>query len=397
MAANPYGMLGLGAPDQMRQERLNAQRNQAMEYARLTPQQQSTFNASNAAQMVGGGIGELVGHGIGAATGQDVRNPEQKLQAVQTQMAEAMRNIDPSDIDQAYPTMIKVLQANGMTPEAMAMAKEYESLKNAKEGKAISRAEHERKTAKDAQDAKIAQAKLDVQKPGSPMMQLLNEKQRLEEKKAAGALTPAEENKLVGINAAMDDRKIQLADRGDQIEVVIDGMPTGRTMKKGESPDAQLRAATTKAATDQLSAAYDAQDAVSLANEAKSYINGSTGSLFGQMRDGLYAAMGVSTPEARKLASLKVLAGTLMSKFERLPGPVSDFEMKTYQEANGSLANGGIPNETKMAAVETMMRLFQARAARSAQRAPAPRGTSPTGQPKATKRYNPATGQLEVI
>jgi hypothetical protein len=178
---------------------------------------------------------------------------------------------------------------------------------------------------------------------------------------------------------------------------VIDGMPTGRTMKKGESPDAQLRAATTKAATDQLSAAYDAQDAVSLANEAKSYINGSTGSLFGQMRDGLYAAMGVSTPEARKLASLKVLAGTLMSKFERLPGPVSDFEMKTYQEANGSLANGGIPNETKMAAVETMMRLFQARAARSAQRAPAPRGTSPTGQPKATKRYNPATGQLEVI
>ncbi len=397
MAANPYGMLGLGAPEAMRDQRLATRRSQAMDYARLSPEQQSSFNASNAAQMVGGGIGELVGHGISAATDTDMRSPEQKLQAVQAQMARAMQNIDPSNIDQAYPAMIKVLQANGMTPEAMAMAKEYEELKNAKEAKSISRAEHERKARHDVQMEKIAQAKAEIQKPGSPMMQLLNEKQRLEDKKAAGPLSQAEENKLIGINAAMDDRKIQIADRGNVLEVVIDGMPTGRTMAKAASPDAELRAASSKKATEQMESIYNAQDAISLATEAKALIAGSTGSLLGAARDGIYAALGVGTPEAMNLAQLKVIAGNLLSKFERLPGPVSDFEMKSYQEANGNLGSSTTPNATKAAALEQMLKLFQLRASRAQARATVPGAKSTGTQPKPTKRFNPATGQLEVI
>jgi hypothetical protein len=396
--AGPYGMLGLGAPEQMRDQRLATRRSQAMDYARLTPAQQSSFNASNAAQMTGEGIGELLGHGAGMLTGSDTRRPEDKLQAVQAQMAQAMKNIDPTDVDAAYPVMIKVLQANGMTPEAMAMAKEYEALKLQKQDRKIKEDDLTRKTTKDAQDAKIAQAKLEVQKPGSPMMQLLNEKQRLEEKKAAGPLTEAEENKLVGINAAMDDRKIQLADRGNMIEVVIDGVPTGRTMAKAASPDAELRAAATKQAIGQMESIYGAQDALNLVKEAQALISGSTGSLLGAARDGVYAAFGVATPEAAKLAQLKVIAGTLLSKFERLPGPVSDFEMKSYQQANGDLASATTPNEAKAAALMTMMKLFQTRLTNAQSRAPAPRGAAPTGtQPKPTKRYNPVTRQLEAI
>jgi hypothetical protein len=120
--------------------------------------------------------------------------------------------------------------------------------------------------------------------------------------------------------------------------------------------------------------------------------------LLGAARDGVYAAFGVATPEAAKLAQLKVIAGTLLSKFERLPGPVSDFEMKSYQQANGDLASATTPNEAKAAALMTMMKLFQTRLTNAQSRAPAPRGAAPTGtQPKPTKRYNPVTRQLEAI
>jgi hypothetical protein len=165
MATSPYGMLGLGAPEAMEQQRLNAQRNQAMEYARLTPQQQSAFNASNAAQMVGGGLGNLVGMGIGAATGNDTRDPAQKARNVQQQMAAALKDVDPNDIDKAYPIMIGILRDNGMTPEAMAMAKEYEELKLKKQDRGIKQGDLDRRRAADASKVEMFNAALASKDP----------------------------------------------------------------------------------------------------------------------------------------------------------------------------------------------------------------------------------------
>jgi hypothetical protein len=170
--AGSYGMLGLGAPEAMRDKHLADRRSQAMDYARLTPQQQSAFNASNAAQMTGEGMGELLGHGVGMITGSDTRRPEDKLAAVQAQMAQAMRGIDPTDVDAAYPVMIKVLQANGMTPEAMAMAKEYEAIRTQK--RTATRLE-----TKDANDARLRQLKLDQFDPRSPLQKNIKELEAL--------------------------------------------------------------------------------------------------------------------------------------------------------------------------------------------------------------------------
>jgi hypothetical protein len=150
MAANPYGMLGLGAPEAMDDQRINARQRQAMDYARMTPAQQSSYNASNAAQMTGRGMGELVGLGIGAATGSDTRNPADKARGVQQQMTAALKDVDPSDIDTAYPIMIRILRDNGMTPEAMAMAKEYEDLKLKKQDRTLRQGDLDRRRAADA-------------------------------------------------------------------------------------------------------------------------------------------------------------------------------------------------------------------------------------------------------
>ncbi len=238
MATNPYGMLGLGAPEAMEQQRLAEEERRAMSYAQLTPSQQSSYNSSAAAQMVGRGVGSLVGQGIGAVTGQDVRDPAQKLRAVQQQIAQAMQGIDPSDIDKAYPVMIRVLQANGMTPEAMAMAQEYEKLKQTK-------ATHTRLETKDANDVRLRQLKLDQYDPRSPLNKAIDQLQALIAKR--DKLDP-ESVEYKNLTVAIDTLKnnlvketkgsIKLNDIGHAVEILNgeDGSLI-RLVPKGNDPN----------------------------------------------------------------------------------------------------------------------------------------------------------------
>jgi len=49
--------------------------------------------------------------------------------------------------------------------------------------------------------------------------------------------------------------------------------------------------------------------------------------------------------------------------------------MKAMVDANGNLSDGNIPNETKHAAVDQMIKLFNERVARNRARAQAPAGS----------------------
>ncbi len=154
MATNSYGMLSLGAGDAAMQQQLEARRQQAMDYARLTPQQQSSFNMSQGALTVGQGVGDLARHGVGMMTGADTRNTQEKTAAVRAQIQRELQSVDQNDIDTAYPVIIRILQQHGMVPEAMAAAREYEELKLKNEDRSIKRGELDRKKAQDAEKAR---------------------------------------------------------------------------------------------------------------------------------------------------------------------------------------------------------------------------------------------------
>jgi hypothetical protein len=375
--ANEYGMLGLGSADRMDQQETAARRASAMEYARLTPQQQTAYLANNAAQMVGGGVGGLARAGVGYLTGQDTRGTADKARGVQAQIAQALQNVNPEDIDAVYPKLIGIFQQNGMMPEAMQAAEKYESLKNAKEGKAISRAEHDRKVKLDAQNERIAQARLAVQKPGSPEMQMLKRKRELDDAAQHRELTQPEQNELAMATRLLEDKKITVHDAGGFLQVMVDGVPTTQ-VQKTESPDAKLRAEGQKAAIKQMESIYEAEDALNLSKEALGLINGSTGSLLGAAKDKIYAAFGVTTPGAAQLAQLRVVAGMLLGKIDKLPGPVSDIELQTYKDAQGTLDSSTATNGAKTAAVQQLMMLYEKRLARAKERgAVRPGSTTP--------------------
>jgi len=236
--ANPYGMLGLGAPEAMEAAEQQARRQRAMEYARLTPAQQSSYNASNAAQMVGQGMGSLVGQGVGMLTGSDMRDPAQKVRGVQQQMAQALQGVDPSDIDKAYPIMIGILRDNGMVPEAMAMAKEYEDLKQKK-------ATHTRLETKDANDARLRQLRLDQHDPRSALQKNVDGLQALMTKRdQLPEGSPERKNAdqaIVRMQEAISKTHygmVTFNDLGDRVEVVNkeDGNVI-RTVLKGNDPN----------------------------------------------------------------------------------------------------------------------------------------------------------------
>ena len=236
--ANQYGMLGLGAADALDAQANEARRARAMDYARLTPAQQSSFNASNTSQMVGEGMGGLIGHGIGALTGTDTRSTPDKMRAVQQQMTQALQGVNPEDIDKAYPIMIRILQQNGMTPEAMAMAQEYEKLKNTKRTA-------DRLETKEANDVRLRQLKLDQHDPRSPLQKsikgledLMAKRDAMPEGSQQRANADVAIETMIGNISKETKGSVVTVDAGDYMEIINkeDGTLI-RRIAKGNDPN----------------------------------------------------------------------------------------------------------------------------------------------------------------
>lgn len=116
-----------------------------------------------------------------------------------------------------------------------------------------------------------------------------------------------------------------------------------------------------------------ADDTLSLLDNAEALIKKSTGSGIGSLVDAGAALFGQSTEGAEAIASLRTVAGQLVSKMPRMEGPQSDRDVTLYIQMAGDLANPNLPREQRLAAAATI-RMLNERYSSDPKQPDAPRG-----------------------
>ena len=101
----------------------------------------------------------------------------------------------------------------------------------------------------------------------------------------------------------------------------------------------------------------DAQDAMTILQQAAPLINKSTGSGLGNVVDTAQAFFGGSNPGAEAAAQLKVLGGALVSKMPKMSGPQSDKDVLLYKEMAGRIGDPTVPAAQKKQAMSTINEL----------------------------------------
>lgn len=120
------------------------------ELAVMTPQQQVAYGRIAAGQRLGQSIGDLARHAAGAVSGVDTRTRDERLAAARAEVAELLRDVDPSDALRVYPIMIRVMAKHGLLDEARALAAEFDGVRGRAEDRDIRRGELARKERADA-------------------------------------------------------------------------------------------------------------------------------------------------------------------------------------------------------------------------------------------------------
>ena len=110
------------------------------------------------------------------------------------------------------------------------------------------------------------------------------------------------------------------------------------------------------------SRAADAQDTLSLLEQAEPLLTTATGSLIGQGVDSALGAFGRSTQGADATAQLQTLAGQLVAKMPRFEGPQSDKDVQLYKQMAGDLANPSLPRSRRLAALQMIRTMNERRA-----------------------------------
>lgn len=88
-------------------------------------------------------------------------------------------------------------------------------------------------------------------------------------------------------------------------------------------------------------------------------IDQSTGSYIGNLIDGAMATIGVGTPGYEANARLAPIADLVLKMVPRFEGPQSNYDVQSYKDAAGNLADPTVPNNVKRAAAEEIVRLFK--------------------------------------
>lgn len=101
----------------------------------------------------------------------------------------------------------------------------------------------------------------------------------------------------------------------------------------------------------------DAQDAITILNQAAPLIDKATASGIGTAADVTAGFFGKSTEGADAAAQLKVLGGALVSKMPKMSGPQSDKDVLLYKEMAGRIGDPTVPRSQKKAAMQTIMDL----------------------------------------
>ena len=88
-------------------------------------------------------------------------------------------------------------------------------------------------------------------------------------------------------------------------------------------------------------------------------IDQSTGSYIGNLIDGALATVGAGTPGYEANAKLAPIADLVLKMVPRFEGPQSNFDVQSYKDAAGNLADPTVPSSVKRAAATEIVRLFK--------------------------------------
>ena len=88
-------------------------------------------------------------------------------------------------------------------------------------------------------------------------------------------------------------------------------------------------------------------------------IDKSTGSYLGNLFDTAAAAVTYGTGGYQAIAQLAPIADLVLKMVPRFEGPQSNYDVQSYKDAAGNLANPNVPNSVKKAAAQEIVRLFR--------------------------------------
>jgi hypothetical protein len=98
----------------------------------------------------------------------------------------------------------------------------------------------------------------------------------------------------------------------------------------------------------------DAQDALTLLEQAAPLVRGATGSTIGAGLDWMAGAVGAAPKGAQNIAQLKAISGMLIAKMPKMSGPQSDKDVQLYREMAGNIGDPSIPTKLKEEAMKTI-------------------------------------------
>jgi hypothetical protein len=88
-------------------------------------------------------------------------------------------------------------------------------------------------------------------------------------------------------------------------------------------------------------------------------IDKATGSYLGNLVDTAFATFGASLEGSEAIARLAPVADLVLKMVPRFEGPQSNYDVQSYKDAAGNLANPNVPVSTKKAAADEIVRLFK--------------------------------------
>lgn len=109
--------------------------------------------------------------------------------------------------------------------------------------------------------------------------------------------------------------------------------------------------------------------------EARRLLTGGGGALptssgVGQLQDWAGSLVGMAPKGSEQADQLRSIAGTLTSKVPRMEGPQSDKDVQLYREMAGQVGDAGLPLSRRLAALDTVEKLYGKYEKQSQQQAP---------------------------
>lgn len=188
--------------------------------------------------------------------------------------------------------------------------------------------------------------------PENRMAILQQERQQMVARNATPADLQMIDREIAGVSrAGVPAMSASLAGVGIPLKPSLDTVRE-EAQAKADAAVYEKRQQTYRDDLDKTNKQYD--EMMAALPSAREALKVATGSGIGSMRDTVQGVFGKTNPAAKAAASLDVIGAKFTSNVPRFEGPQSDKDTAFYKAAAGDLANRNVPNETRMAALDTV-------------------------------------------